>query len=84
VTKRFFTGFFVTPAGWPEGSPMISSTLNCYRVIWACHRNLTPKYRALVAEARQHKQVHHLTTPAQIDAFLGSQPAAAGGYAIDR
>jgi len=70
VTTRFLKGLFVAPEGWPEGSPMIRSTLNSYRVIWLCHRHLTPKYRQLVAEARQHKRVHHLRSAAEINAFL--------------
>jgi adenylate kinase family enzyme len=63
VTKRLLKGLFVTPAGWPEGSPMLSSTINSYRVLWLCHRRLTPKYRELVSAARQHKRVHHLELP---------------------
>lgn len=70
VTKRFFKSLVVKPEGWPEGSPMLRSTLSAYRVLWLCHRHLTPKYRELVAEARRHKRVHHLTSPAQIAAFL--------------
>ena len=73
ITKRLFKGMFKTPEGWPEGSPMISSTISSYRVLLPCHRHLTPKYRALVAEARQHKRVHHLRSAAEIDAFLAAQ-----------
>ena len=32
VTKRLVKGFFVTPEGWPENSPMWSSTLDSYRL----------------------------------------------------
>ena len=42
VTKRLIQGLFVTPEGWPDNSPMWSSTMNSYRVIWLCHRRLTP------------------------------------------
>jgi adenylate kinase family enzyme len=72
VTKRLMTGLFVTPPGWPEGSPVLSSTISSYRVLWPCHRHLTPKYRELVAAARQHKRVHHLRSAAEIDAFLSA------------
>jgi hypothetical protein len=34
VTKRLFQGLFVTPEGWPEDSPIWSSTLDSYRVVW--------------------------------------------------
>jgi adenylate kinase family enzyme len=70
VTKRLFKGIFATPEGWPKGSPMLRSTLDSYRVLWLCHRHLTPKYREMVAEARQHKRVHHLRSPAEMAALL--------------
>lgn len=70
VTKRLFKGFFVSPEGWPEGSPMLKSTISSYRVLWLCHRHLTPKYRELVSAARQHKRVHHLRSAAEMEAFL--------------
>ena len=70
VTKRLFKGLFVTPEGWPEASPMLSSTISSYRVLWLCHRHLTPKYRELVSAARQHKRVYHLRSAAEMDAFL--------------
>jgi adenylate kinase family enzyme len=70
VTKRLMKGLFVSPSGWPEGSPVVSSTMSSYRVLWPCHRYLTPKYRELVSKAREHKRVHHLRSAAEIDAFL--------------
>jgi len=72
VTKRLWTGLFVTPEGWPEGSPMLRSTINSYRVLWLCHRRLTRKYRELVSAMRQHKRVHHLRSAAEMSAFLDS------------
>lgn len=70
VTKRLIQGLFVTPEGWPDNSPIWSSTLSSYRVLRLCHRQLTPRYRRLVADMAGSKQVHHLTSPAQIRAFL--------------
>jgi adenylate kinase family enzyme len=70
VTKRLIKGHFVTPAGWPEKSPMWSSSISSYRVLWLCHRDLTPKYRRLIAEAVASKRVHHLRSAAQIKSFL--------------
>ena len=72
VTKRLFEGIFTTPEGWPEGSPMIRSTISSYRVLWLCHRHLTPKYRELVAESRHDKRIHHLRSAADIGAFLAT------------
>jgi len=72
VTKRLIKGLVVTPPGWPDDSPVVRSSISSFRVLWPCHRHLTPKYRELVSAARQHKRVHHLKTAAEIDAFLNS------------
>ena len=72
VTRRLVAGMFRTPEGWPDGSPMLRSTLSSYRVLWPCHKHLTPKYRQLVADARATKRVHHLRSPREIEAFLAS------------
>ena len=70
MTKRLIKGLFVPPEGWPENSPLWSSTIDGYKVIWGCHRTLTPKYRQLVADAAGAKRVHHLTSRGAITAFL--------------
>lgn len=70
VTKRLVKGVFKNPEGWPENSPLWSSTLSSYRVLWLCHRRLTPRYRQLVADASASKRVHHLKSPAEMKAFL--------------
>ena len=72
VTKRLLEGIFVPPKGWPEGSPVLSSTISSYRVLWPCHRHLTPKYRALISEARHQKRAYHLRSAAEIRAFLAA------------
>lgn len=66
VTKRFAKGLFGTPKGWPEGSPLIASTMSSYRVLRPCHVHLTPKYRAVVAQAAASKRVFHLRSPRAI------------------
>ena len=70
VTKRLVKGLFQNPEGWPENSPVWSSTLAGYRVLWPCHRQLTPRYRQLVADASSSKRVHHLKSHAEMKAFL--------------
>ena len=69
VTKRMLTGFFKTPAGWPQGAPIWKSSLAGYKVIAVCHRHLTPKYREFIRSARG-KVIFDLTSPHQIRAFL--------------
>ena len=72
VTKRLVQGQFATPEGWPENSPIWSSTLDSYKVVWSCHRRLTPRYRRLVAESAVVKRVHHLKSPAEMTIFLNA------------
>lgn len=70
VTKRLFHSLLVNPEGWPDRSPMFRSTISSYRVLWPCHRYLTPRYRQFVSEARANKRVHHLRSAAEIGMFL--------------
>jgi adenylate kinase family enzyme len=72
VTKRFIKGLFGNPEGWPDNSPLWSSTMSSYRVLPMCHRHLTPRYRQLVADAATSKRVHHLRSRGQIRSFLES------------
>ena len=70
VTKRLIGGLFADPPGWPDNSPLWSSSIQSYRVLWLCHRHLTPKYRQFVIEAAGSKRVHHVRSPAQIRSFV--------------
>lgn len=72
VTKRLIKGLVVKPEGWPEDSPMWSSTLNSYRVLRLCHEKLTPRYRQLVSDQAGHKRVHHLKSPRAMKAFIAA------------
>ena len=72
VTKRLIKGLFVNPEGWPDKSPIWSSSLEGYRVVGLCHRDLTPRYRQLVADAASTKRVHHQRSPADIRSFLNA------------
>lgn len=72
VTKRLVQGFVRPPLGWPEGSPLLSSTISSYRVLWPCHTRLTPRYRQYVTDAAQHKRVHSLHSGREIKQFLAT------------
>lgn len=69
VTKRLIKGVFVNPEGWPANSPIWTSSISSYKVLWACHRHLTPRYRQFIGEMAGSKRVRHLTSPAAIRAF---------------
>ena len=70
VTKRLIKGLFANPKGWPEDSPVISNSIGSYRVLWPCHRHLTPKYRSFVSKAAQRKRVFHLRSRRELQQFL--------------
>jgi hypothetical protein len=66
------TGNFYPPAGWPENSPILKSSINSYRNLWLCDRYLTPKYREYIQKAKNTKNVYHLRSSQQIEQFLAS------------
>ena len=70
VTKRLVKGLFVDPPGWPQGSPVISSSIQSYRVLWPCYTRLTPKYRAYLSDVAQRKRVFHLRSRQELKQFL--------------
>lgn len=70
VTRRLAKGLLRNPPGWPENSPVWTSSWSSYRVVWACHRQLTPRYRRLVADEFRSKRVHHLKRAPEMEAFL--------------
>jgi adenylate kinase family enzyme len=72
VTKRLIKGLFATPEGWPENSRIWRSTMDSYKVVWLCHRRLTPRFRQLVADVAASKQVHHVKSPAEMTALLNA------------
>jgi len=70
VTKRLIAGSFKPPEGWPQKSPILRSSLTSYRVLWLCHKYLTPKYREYIEQAQSIKRVYHLRSPKQISQFF--------------
>ena len=70
VTKRFVTGYFKPPEGWPERSPILESSVNSYRALWLCQRYLAPKYREYIKQAESSKSVYHIRTTKQISQFI--------------
>lgn len=72
VTKRLVKGLFVQPAGWPDNAPVIESSIWSYRVLWSCHRYLTPKYRSYLSEVATEKRTFHLRSKRDIRRFLNA------------
>jgi adenylate kinase family enzyme len=70
VTKRLITGYFKPPEGWPDKSPILKNSLLSYRVLWLCHKHLTPKYREYIKQAQSIKTVYHIRSAKQISQFF--------------
>ena len=70
VTKRFITGYFQPPEGWPQNSPILKSSLKSYRALWLCHKFLTPKYREYIKQAQSSKSVYHIRSTKEILDFF--------------
>ena len=72
VTKRLITGSFIPPEGWHDKSPILKSSINSYRVLWLCHKYLTPRYREYVDRAQNTKSVYHIRSTEEISQFFES------------
>ena len=72
VTKRLIAGSFKPPEGWHEKSPILKSSINSYRVLWLCHKRLTPRYRQYIEKAQNTKRVYHIRSTEQIAQFFES------------
>ncbi|MDZ7962130.1 MAG: adenylate kinase [Aulosira sp. DedQUE10] len=70
VTKRLITGYLKPPEGWPQNSPILKSSLSSYRVLWLCHKYLTPKYREYIKQDQTHRNIYHLRSIKQISQFF--------------
>ncbi len=70
VTKRLLLGYFRPPAGWPENSPIFKTSLSSYRVLWLCHKYLTPKYREYIEQAQSTKTIYHIRYTREIPQLL--------------
>ncbi|QLE53260.1 adenylate kinase (plasmid) [Nostoc sp. C057] len=70
VTKRFITGYFKPPSGWPDNSPILRSSLTSYRTLWLCHKYLTPKYREFIEQTQSMKNVYHIRSTKEISQFF--------------
>ncbi len=84
VTKRLLTGRFRPPEGWPENSPIWRSSLSSYRVLWLCHKYLTPRYREYVENVRKEKTIYHLRSTSDITNFYARVAEAVGSADPER
>lgn len=58
VTKRLLKSPLAKPLGWPEGSPMLESTLSSYRYLRRSAGFWTPDFKARLMAQRPAKRVY--------------------------
>ena len=70
VTKRLLKSPFVQPLGWPEGSPMLKSTLNCYRFLRLSNRFWNPAFKVKLLALRPGKLVYVVRRQSDVSSLL--------------
>ena len=70
VTKRFLKSSFVKPRGWPEGSPMLKSTLSSYRFLRLSDRLWNTSFKAKLLALRPGKRVYVVRRQSDVSSLL--------------
>lgn len=70
VTKRFLKSPFVKPLGWPEGSPMLKSTISSYRFLRLSDRFWTPAFKARLLALQPGKRVFVIRRQSDVMSLL--------------
>jgi len=70
ITKRFLKSPFVQPLGWPEGSPILRSTLSSYRFLRLSSRFWTPAFKAKLLALRPGKRVYVVRRQSDVNSLL--------------
>ena len=70
VTKRLLQSPFSKPLGWPEGSPMLSSTFSSYRFLRRSPRFWNSALKAKLLALRPGKRVYVVRKQSDVRALL--------------
>ena len=71
VTKRFLLSPFVRPEGWPDNSPMIHSTYNCYvHLFRVAPKFWNANFLVQLESMSQEKNVYHLSSTNELSKFI--------------
>jgi adenylate kinase family enzyme len=70
VTKRLLKSPFSIPLGWPEGSPMLSSTINSFRILWISPKFWNSAFKARLFDLRPAKLVYLIRRQSDIATLL--------------
>ncbi|CAB5496163.1 hypothetical protein THERMOT_464 [Bathymodiolus thermophilus thioautotrophic gill symbiont] len=79
VTKRLLLSPFTKPEGWPDKSPMIRSTYNCYvHLFGVAPKFWNANFLKRLESMSQEKTVHHLSSTKELNKFIeqSMQPEA--------
>jgi|HubBroStandDraft_1064217.scaffolds.fasta_scaffold200514_3 adenylate kinase family enzyme len=56
----------------PDGCDMLDVTQRLFKMIWDIDRNSMPRLRTLIGSLEHGRQVHRITSPELLDAFVAS------------
>lgn len=70
VTKRLLQSLIKKPEGWPEGSSVLSGTLNSYRTLKRCPQFWNDDFLAKLETISQNKRCVILRSVTDINQFL--------------
>ena len=70
VTKRLLKSPFTQPLGWPEGSPVLKSTISSYLVLKLSPKFWTPVFKARLLALRPGKRVYVVRRQSDVLALL--------------
>lgn len=70
VTKRLLKGLFVRPEGWPDGSSLISGTLQSYKTLRLCPGFWNQEFLNQLHQDHRDKQIIVLRTLRDIGVFI--------------
>jgi adenylate kinase family enzyme len=56
----------------PEGCDMLDVTPRLFKMIWDIDQTRMPRLRELISAYQHGRQIHRITSPAQLDAFVAS------------
>ena len=71
VTKRFLMSPLSNPLGWPDGSPLVKSTIDCYKFLGISDRFWTPAFRESLLALRPAKCVYLIGSHVDAQTMLG-------------
>ena len=79
VTKRLLKSPFTKPLGWPDGSPMLRSTISSYRFLKLSPKFWTPAFKARLLGLRPGKRVYVVRRQSDVAQLLTELGQRAAG-----